>query len=256
MGKLIHCPKCTNFLEHSGLLEHEREYSVAQILDVPQSNAHVLRYVAEELLNDPYGFVTLWGGPGRAKSFVLQAYVADVCRAGGRARYVQAQTVQESLFEDRDANTSNYQLWREVDVLAIDEFDALNFTNDWVRGQIEDIVDYRYRRAINGEAVTLFATQYNPSGEPVQNNKGTWIDQPSKLSEKIFSRMRSDAFARVWHEGLGEPPDDAVKRGDLHVIPPIIQARGRDLRAMIPRRHESKLGPFTRAETRENGADD
>lgn len=227
----------------SGLRGDERNLSINDIKPIPGTNANVLRFLAEDILEDPYGWLTLWGGPGIAKSLVLQSVVAEFIRGGVEARYVHAKDLEETMFKDQDGK-SHWELWHRTTVLAIDELDDLNFSSDWVRAKLDTLLDTRYRDAVSGDTSTLMATQYDPEGRNLRGENGTFIPQPTLIPEKIVSRMKDGRFNRAWDEETrGPAPEQSITRHGVIVIPGLLQAKGQDMRQLIRRTAPGKIKP-------------
>lgn len=128
----------------------------------------------KEFLAYPFQIVTIYGGPGNGKTMVLQAAVNQSVEAGRRAVYVTsfdlisyiraAFNSQDKKVIDEDAY-SRLRRFEEIEILAIDEFDKVRMT-EWVQEQITDLIDRRYRLALEGQAGTLIAMNGDPANLP------------------------------------------------------------------------------------------
>ncbi len=127
---------------------------------------------ARRIVDDPYGFLTLWGGVGNGKTLILQAVVNELRqRVGMEGAYVRFKDLLDYIragFDDRDGEGSErqrYQFLRSVPVLAIDEVDKARMTAYAFEFR-SAFLDDRYRLAKAGQAVTLFALNADPREMP------------------------------------------------------------------------------------------
>lgn len=165
----------------SGLHESERKIRLADIETSRPGTARMVN-ACKDFLAYPFQIVTIHGGPGNGKTMVLQAAVNQSLESGKRAIYVTsfdlisyiraAFNPQDKKVIDEDAY-SRLRRFEEIEILAIDEFDKVRMT-EWVQEQITDLIDRRYRLALEGQAGTLIAM----NGDPVN------------LPDWIYSRLR------------------------------------------------------------------
>jgi len=191
-GRLIRCEckaaeDAARLQRLSGLTETER---AVRLSDIKVSNHPQTKVMVEEckrFLLKPYGFLTIHGTSGNAKSVALQATVNHMVEAGVEAVYI---TAFDLLSHIRDAFDEKKEIKSEsayarivkfgrVPFLAIDEYDKVRVT-DWVAEQLTDIIDRRYRLGVNEEAGTMIAMNGNPQDLP------TWIY--SRLSQGVIVR--------------------------------------------------------------------
>lgn len=119
---------------------------------------------AREFLNEPIGILTIYGSSGNAKSTTLLAIINELVQARRRAVYVTAFDLfgfVRGAF-DRQNNVldesayDRLKLFENIDVLAIDEFDAVRQT-DWITEQVLDLIDTRHRYGLDGICGTVLA---------------------------------------------------------------------------------------------------
>jgi DNA replication protein DnaC len=168
-GKLVLC-EC-KYAEHvarlqelSRIMPGERNIRLTDINPDAGSDTRVMVEMAKEFLNEPIGIFTICGTTGNAKSTTLLAIVNEMVQARCMAVYVTAfdlfgyvraafdngnNVLDESAYE-------RLKKFERVEVLAIDEFDAVRQT-DWVTEQIIDLVDTRHRLGLDGLAGTIIA---------------------------------------------------------------------------------------------------
>jgi DNA replication protein DnaC len=151
-----------------------------------------------EFVQSPTGIITIYGTPGNAKTIGLQAVVNELRRQGIEAIYITMfdliSHVREAFNDKREvkSETSYDRLcrWEQVRVLAIDEFDKVRHQTDWVLDQLTDLIDKRYRTAMDGTTGTLIAMNDNMADLP------DWIssrlrDDLNRVIENLDPDMRS-----------------------------------------------------------------
>lgn len=122
---------------------------------------------ARELVNDPQGWLFIWGGPGNAKTDCLQAIVNELNLKGeGPATYVTLGELLDYIRETQKPNpveeyVDRYNRLKGIKVLAIDEMDKTRATEfaDEFRFKF---LNERYRSAEDGKTVTIFAGNTDP----------------------------------------------------------------------------------------------
>lgn len=200
--RLVGCPACTDWLKRSRLTEEEREHTiehVAERADDDRGEMVALRFLGKQMLDDPYGFLSIWGKKGGGKSLLLTALVASFCRIKRPAVYFNASEVVTMLAPrdeiglagefKGDMDARKRQL-KDTPVLAIDEVDKIRWT-PWEVQQIGEVIEHRHRYAEC--RVTLLAM-----------NKPPWEWSNSGSVEHIASRLSDGRFYRKW-------PDDKLK---------------------------------------------
>lgn len=197
------CPICANFFASSRLAESEQGNSLAGIATIAPIHA-VAVHMAQGLLDDRGGWLTLWGNYGSGKSLVLTGLVADACRRGTVAQYYTGQEIlavfQRDLRDnEQDAGRGvNLDFLARVPVLAIDEMTGFHTSSDWFARHFVELLDRRYRSA--NRLITILALNPDPvdwCGGP----GGAWgISGPA-----ILSRMRDGRFCRPWPDGMARP---------------------------------------------------
>jgi DNA replication protein DnaC len=134
---------------------------------------------AREVLDDYYGWIYLWGGPGNAKTVVLKAMINAANQAGrGPAMYTSFTTLvnwmrdsfREQKAKDADpfANMGyieRFERIKAIPFLAIDEMDKARST-EFADEFRFSFLDERYQQALRGETVTVFASNSSPGSLP------------------------------------------------------------------------------------------
>lgn len=181
-GKLIRCGCKANedakrLQRLSGLTDFERSQTLDHIEteDRPGTMAMVMH--CKRFIKFPNTMLTLWGGSGNAKSMALQSVVnhfvddhveAIYITAFDLISYIRAAFQKSSGNDLTIKDDSAYQRlaqFERVRILAIDEFDKVRVT-DWVQEQLTDLVDRRYRLAMDERAGTLIAMNDDPRNLP------------------------------------------------------------------------------------------
>lgn len=135
------------------------------------------------MLQNPRGWLYLWGGPGNAKTIALRAMCNELAQLGFYpVVYIKFSRLIEIVRQARAAEfarnehfkkNGNLDLWDngyldtltrllKIKVLAIEEFDKAKVT-EFVEAFRFDFLDERYEQGIRGETITMFASQYHPS---------------------------------------------------------------------------------------------
>lgn len=183
-GKLTPCPneihqqdKQAILLAHSGLKDHERWLldDLVHVEDVTREMVQLMKGFME----NPRGWIYLWGGFGTGKTVSLQAAVYETIKIGKPAYYttladllgvVKAvfnpptakRTADEDAWRAWDTVEARFERMRDIYMLALDEFDSerVNETG-FAREFYGRLMDGRYRGA--EETVTLFAANKPPT---------------------------------------------------------------------------------------------
>ena len=229
-GRAVACKLCADFFTSSRLAESEQGNRLAGVQIVAPIHA-VSVHMAQGLLADRGGWLTLWGNYGSGKSLILTGLVADACRAGVLAQYYTGQDVLQVFRRDfadaGDADAGkgvNLDFLARVPVLAIDELSGFHTSSDWFARHLVELLDRRYRNA--NRLITILAL--NP--DPVDwcgGSGGAWgVSGPA-----ILSRMRDGRFCRDWPAGMVRPADLAA----APIIPGVLRFDAPDVRPHLRR---------------------
>lgn len=153
----------------SMLTESEKALRLDGILARPGSGTEKMIQACREMLAGRANFLTFWGSHGNAKSAALIATVNEFLDHGTPALYIPAwellNHVQQAFSSGAeikdDSAFERLDHYRRVWVLAIDELQAIRVT-DWRLEQIRNLIDWRWRRGIDGAAYTLLAMNEDP----------------------------------------------------------------------------------------------
>lgn len=171
-GDLIRCPLC-----NKGVLAQELE-------DISGLSPEMLGWrlygffkthgrmeahtAAEKFVSDPRGWLTIWGGYGEGKTYLLAAIV-NACRLQGIAAsyHILPELLNRlrATYDD-DAKVGLDRMLDElksVTVLALDEMDRARGTA-WALETVFEILDSRYRNM--GELGTVLAQNSSPASDP------------------------------------------------------------------------------------------
>ena len=180
-GKLFDCPACSQgrmseyLRQNSGLkswLSHvKRDDWRAAPGREPQYNAVM------ELLAQGKGWLTLWGGFGVGKTWLLACAINEFIRNRKQGVYVAAGALLDHLRDSYQDDGYSYAFgqWSSCFALALDEVNAYHKTG-WAADKYRQLLDHRYN--LKDESVTLFACNIQPGGD----------DWPSDLGW-LYSRM-------------------------------------------------------------------
>jgi len=177
-GKVILCEckaqeDAARLQRKSGLTENEKSIRLEKVYIINRRGTAEMVQACAEFLEGPNQMLTIWGSSGNAKTMALQAVVNECLAKGLQAVYVTSFDLIayiRSAFDHEkkvidDNAFSRLREFEEVPVLALDEFDKVRAT-DWVQEQLTDLIDRRYRLALDGQAGTLIAMNSNPNLQP------------------------------------------------------------------------------------------
>lgn len=196
-GRAIRCAACADWLKESRLTVEERTHTIDHLTeraDDQRGEMMALRFMGKQMLQDPYGFLSIWGRKGGGKSLLLTALVAEFCRAKRRAVYFNSGEIVTMLQPGEegvggewkgDADACKRRL-KEIPVLAIDEMDKIKWTAYQVH-HIGEVIEHRHRHAETH--VTILAM-----------NRPPWEWSNAGEVEHIGSRLMDGRFTRRWPE--------------------------------------------------------
>lgn len=209
----IHAPERIARLAKVSDLHEVDENRRLKDINIVEGNKEMIE-AARQIISDPRGWLYLWGGPGNAKSEILIAIVNELNAAGrGPAMYLKFSRLvnwMRDSYSERDYRTKKlregigpddwqiigyidrFDRIKEIKILAIDELDKIRSTEFSLEFQF-DFLDERYRQAINGETVTIFAGQ----------------SPPSELRDPLASRIMDGRFRIVENTAGDARPDMA-----------------------------------------------
>ena len=226
-NQVVPCPKCgtQDYAAQSGLSAEELRLTPQMIGSIgsqtDRDTQALLRWLVEQVIAHPVGWLTLWGSYGTAKTMAVQAMVAGLVRAGVQGRFYHAKRLEQGWFDDMRGDTANAQLYRRVRVLAIDEADKVNLKSDWTRAAWQELMDDRYRSGLAGKTCTLLICQ----GDPVECMPGD-----------VASRMADGRFYRAWNGGKNRHAVGKPEWGPGLWVGGIVRVQGQDMRPHIPPR--------------------
>lgn len=237
---LRRCPDCTDFLAHSRLTVEERHHRIDDIRDRPDDPAQyalLLRFVARRMLENPFGFLAVYGAKGSGKSLLLTSLTAEFCHLGRPAVYFNAGELV-SLLRPHGADENEIDGFRyagkggpdsvkrrlmDEPVLAIDEIDKLKWSAYEVL-TLGEIIEWRHRRA--AYRVTLLSM-----------NKPPWLWHNAGEVEPIASRLQDGRFRRQWPQAaIKQLPKCCKGNPD---IPGLLEINLPDIRPTLRRKEPS-----------------
>lgn len=229
---------CVDFLAISRLSEADQKLTIDDLKDRSDDTGRelwALRFLGKEMLADPYGWLTLYGNTGSAKSLLQKALVASLCREGLEARYYTMPELHFAVMPGKDEESpfgkmdvgSLCDMLKRIPVLAIDELDKVRWS-PWIVETIGDVLDYRHNHA--AERVTLLSMNLHPDKWSLVND--------AKIGH-LYSRMIDGRFNRVWtHEKV--PGCLSHKLDDGYLVPGFFETTLPDVRQVL-RRNENSL---------------
>lgn len=219
-GKPVPCPHSVHEPERakklakvSGLSEKDLARRLSDI-KVNNQNQEMLE-AARAMIDKPYGWLYLWGGRGNAKTEALIAIVNELNKKGYTpvlyTKFAKIVDYMRDAYGERkkretdpDADLgyiARFEQLKAVKVLAIDEMEKAKDT-EFVEMFRFDFLDDRYRQAVHGETVTIFAGNNNPE----------------QFDIVLYDRI-SDGRFRIVHNTAGSARK-AMKRDDNIIVQP------------------------------------
>ena len=144
--------------------------TLADIWVEPGSDTERMVAACREFIEQPTGFLTIWGNVGTGKTSCLYAITNALIARG--AVYVSLHDLLDFVREGFEAQTggedasSRLKRFLSVPVLCLDEIDKVK-QSEWAMEQLTALVDARYRAAINGESGTVYVLNADPATLPV-----------------------------------------------------------------------------------------
>lgn len=161
------CPNKPVDPAKAGLTQDEYENITWEDI-LPEGNAAEAVDAVMACIERGYGWVYLFGKPGKAKTLILTRAVKEGVERGLTAKYTDTKTMLDDLrssFDDERKQTSlsnKLFILKNYRLLALDEFDRFNST-EWARAEVYDLMDSRYKGALRQESVTLMASNAPPA---------------------------------------------------------------------------------------------
>lgn len=222
-GAVVRCTQCANLLQYSGLTASEQRSTLAMLRDLKKDPARhhlALRVAGHMILDQRFGFVTVWGNTGTAKSVWGAALAAEFCRRNTQARYLHAKTgLEEPLFgKGLQIDADRQSVLLRTPVLVVDELQSINWKSEWVAFSVQNFFDTRYRMAKlenPQRQVTILISQSDPA---------------TYAPDFLLSRIRDGRFRFHWPADVDRPGcigRDGLITWPFHVNTP-------DLRPTLP----------------------
>ncbi len=156
-----------------GLNDDERTFRLSGIDILNKPGTAQMVKAAQSFIAHPSGIVTLWGGPGNAKTAVLMSVVNELIAYSCESVYTTFADLEgwvREAFDEKqhdEFGSARMRIARlaNIHVLAIDEFDKVK-VSEWLSELRFDLLDKRYRSGLAGTTGTLLAMNCNPSSLP------------------------------------------------------------------------------------------
>lgn len=131
-----------------------------------------------------WGWAYLYGDPGPGKTLVIKIAVAEMVKQGRPAVFVTWPDLLDHLRGGYRADDydERIELWRNVEILAIDEF-GRGRDNEFVEEVELKVLNHRYERAtVQQRGITLFTSNFEP------DHFDAWL--ASRLRDKRFTQLQ------------------------------------------------------------------
>ncbi len=195
----------------SGLNGSELQITLSDLVAAPGSDTERMIAACRGFIDQPRGFLTLWGGVGTGKTTCLQAVTNALLRRG--AVYVSLHEllafVRAGFDSDAPGDSAHARLQRfeNVAVLCLDEIDKVQDTG-WVSEQLTALVDARFRSALSGETGTLVALNKSPDEQP------PWIASRLRDGRCRVVHNAGDDVRMFMRRAPGDAPSPAAPKRD------------------------------------------
>lgn len=202
--QVIPCPTCSDGAIASGLSVPEKALTWdSMAVDLPDDvtrQHYALKWAGQQLVGLGYGFATVYGNYGTAKSLWGKIIVAEACRRRISAKFILGKALERMLFAKSDDNvlqsSSNvFDLLSRFQVLVIDECHGMNWKNPWVGGELMRLFEERSNAAKDRQMLTVIIGQTHPQ---------RWGD--NEQVGALLSRCINGNFALPWALNTAKEP--------------------------------------------------
>jgi len=170
-GVLIRCPACWNgylpeyLRKISGLSPTMLNWRLENI--VAEDGLQKATEAAWQFIKRPVGWLTVWGGFGRGKTYILACIINALREKQVAGMYIVAPEFLDRLRATYEPDTpigfnKLFAQVRDIPVLALDELGQVQAT-DWANDKLFQLLDYRYRHRLG----TVIALHFDPAGKAV-----------------------------------------------------------------------------------------
>lgn len=188
-GKLIQCPACwdgrlpDHLLKLSGLSGKMLDWSLESMMSDP--GRKVARRAARSFCKSPQGWLTVWGGYGVGKTYVLASIVNEMRRQEKAAMYVVVPDLLDALRDtynpgNPEAFNPYFERVKNIPVLALDELGQVRMTS-WALEKLFQLLDYRLRHA--AALGTVISLHFEPKPETAPAG---WPEKAMALLSRVF----------------------------------------------------------------------
>jgi hypothetical protein len=130
------------------------------------SDAAVAMPFVKETLQRGYGLGLMFGLWGQGKTLLMKIAVASYIRQQKKAVYIKRGKLMDDIrmaYDTKEgkmtALVAKMREWEDVELLALDEIGADSDT-EWAEARFFEIVDQRWVKAVRGQGITFFASNY------------------------------------------------------------------------------------------------
>ena len=188
------CPNRPKYYGSTGLERNEWEFSVDKLKQT--NEVKLMRNAIGKLFTDGKGMLYICGGFGIGKTYTLKSAVIEAVNKGYEAYYIRHNMLIDNLRQAYD-DKSGQSVYRErmddykkIRFLAIDEYGRERMT-EFSKNAVSELYDYRYEKAINGNLITILASNFPPEmtmDEYMQSRANDYRCSVLKLNGKDFRK--------------------------------------------------------------------
>lgn len=167
-----------------------------------RQNIEKVRFFCEHLSKDYQSknskyFVILFGCVGSGKTLLatatLKALIIKHKLSGKFIDFQYLLSLIKAQFEENKTGEALLSMYRNTDVLVIDEFAKGRLDKEWPLEMLDDLVNYRY----NHKKITLITTNYLP-------HQQTYNQEPKAIHESFWKKTLAERIGERMYDRLLE----------------------------------------------------
>lgn len=164
-GKLHRCPNAPKDYSGIGLERSEFEFSMDKLTQT--DDVAIMHNAIDKLFTDGKGMLYIQGGFGIGKTYTLKCATKMAIDYGYEALYIRHNILIDDLrqsYDDKSGQASyreKLNRYKNIQFLAIDEFGRERLT-EFSKNAMAELYDARYEKAINGNLITILASNFSP----------------------------------------------------------------------------------------------
>jgi len=172
-----------NLRANSGMLTNELNRTLDDLAIQGAGSIAMIAAAKDMIGSQPFGMLTIHGGPGNGKTLLMQAMVNHFIGVGQTAKYRKLSALLDDLrdgySDGKFEATARFHEYAMCKFLGLDEFDKAHLTG-YAEKKVDDLIDERYRYGQeHGDAQRFTVIAMNDDRLPFES-----------LPSHILSRLR------------------------------------------------------------------